>query len=356
MNLDNWPNMLEPLLRPSNSRRRKFWRGCVLGLILSVGFVDYITGSELSLLVFYCVPVALAVATLGLPGGVAAALLSIVSWLIGDFAAGMHYTSAFIPWWNAVIALVTFGIIIWLLAALLAVHRRLEELVRARTAALTDEICESQRLEREVLASAERERRIMGHDLHDGLCQHLAGTAIVAHVLADRIDQRDPELTSEARRVVALVQEAIHQSRLMAKGMLVPTVEDGDLPAALRELAEQVRTQFRVACAVELVDVPAVLAPEMAIQLYRIAQEAVSNAARHGQARLIRVAVTGRAHTLELAITDDGSGLPPPHARGQGMGLRVMGHRAAMVGGTCHAAALPAGGTLVHCRIPLSSA
>jgi len=353
MHLDNWPDTLGPLLRPATSLQRKFWRALILGLILACGFVDYLTGSELSLLVFYFAPVALAVATLGVPSGVAAAILSIVSWLAGDFAAGVHYAYVFVPFWNAAIALVAYGIMIWLVAALLAVHRRLEERVRARTAALTNEIAERERLERELLAVAERERRLIGHDLHDGLCQHLAGTAIVAHVLADRIDPRESVLAAEARRVVALVQEAIRQSRLLAKGMLLPTVEDGDLPAALRELAEQVRTQFRIACVVETTSLPAIIKPEIAIQLYRITQEAVSNAARHGHPRLISVVATGSSNAITLTITDDGTGLPAPAARGQGMGLRVMAHRATMTGGTCVASALPRTGTQVHCLIPL---
>src|ERR1700678_3195177 len=131
------------------SRRR--YMAATFALVAVIGVADYLTGFELSFLVFYLVPVCLAVASVGWRFGTLTAVLSVATWLAGDILAGAHFANPFVPGWNALIALCTYLVVIWLLASVIGLHRAMEERVRQRTAALTDEIAERVRLEKAVL-------------------------------------------------------------------------------------------------------------------------------------------------------------------------------------------------------------
>src|SRR5437016_13551102 len=102
-------------------------------------------------------------------------------------AAGAHYSRPFVPIWNAMILLVLYFIVVWLLHSLRQLHDELENKVRQRTLALTQEMAERSRLEKEILEISEREQRRIGHDLHDSLCQHLTATALAVQVLGQQL-------------------------------------------------------------------------------------------------------------------------------------------------------------------------
>jgi signal transduction histidine kinase len=321
------------------------------GLVAVIGAADYLTGFELSLLVFYFLPVCIAVASVGWRFGTLTAVLSVATWLVGDFAAGARFASSFVPVWNALIALGTYLIVIWLLASVIALHREMEERVRQRTAALTEEIAERVRLEKVVLEITERERRAIGHDLHDGLSQHLTGTALVAQALGASMAARAPQDAAELTKIVGLIEQGIEQTRSLAKGLLLAEIERDGLVSALQDLAATLRSQNRVDC--ELACGAAVSLDESgtATHLYRIAEEATRNAVRHGRAKRIELKLYTEGSSLVLAVRDHGSGLPPPSVRGQGLGLRIMAHRAAIIGATLTIEAPPSGGTLATCRL-----
>jgi signal transduction histidine kinase len=323
-------------------------------LVLLIGFADFRLGTEVSLQVFYFLPVALAVVARGPWFGVGISLACVASWVSGDIAAGARYSSLAVPVWNAAIVLSTYFVLVWLFATMLHLRDDLERRVAQRTAALAGEITERERLERSILEISERERRSIGHDLHDGLGQHLTGTAITGQLLADRLRERGAEETADARMVVDLVKTAITQTRHMAKGLLLADIDAEGLPAALFEFCATTAEQFRVACTF-VNEEPAVLLPPgtgVASHLFRIAQEAVRNAIRHGGAKHIEVRLHARNQGLTLVVQDDGSGLPPPAARGAGLGLRIMAHRAQMIGATCTIERAPTVGTIVQCTLP----
>jgi signal transduction histidine kinase len=322
------------------------------GLVAVIGTADYFTGFELSLLVFYFVPVCVAVAAVGWRFGTVIAVLSVATWLVGDFAAGARFANPFVPGWNALIALGTYLVVIWLLASVIALHREMEERVRERTADLTEQIAERVRLEKVVLEITERERRAIGHDLHDGLSQHLTGTALVAEALAARMAPRSPEDAAEVKKIIGLVEQGIEQTRSLAKGLLLAEIERDGLVSALQELAATIRSQSRADCELTCDAMVSLDESGTATHLYRIAEEATRNALRHGRAGRIaqRLFITGSSLVLE--VRDNGAGLPSPSARGQGLGLRIMAHRAAIIGATLSIGALPEGGTLVACRLP----
>jgi signal transduction histidine kinase len=322
-------------------------------MVAVIGAADFITGFELSMLVFYFIPVALAATTVGWPVGVGTALVSVGTWLAGDIAAGARYASPLIPIWNALIALSAYLVIVWLLANVMALHREMEDRVKQRTAALTEEIAERERLERVILEISERERRNIGHDLHDGLGQHLTGTALVAHALGEQLSARNAPEAAEMKTIVGLVEAGIDQTRSLAKGLLLAEVESEGLASALQEFAAATRSQHGVDCRFYSAGGIALAETGAATHVYRIAQEATRNAIRHGRAKKIAISLAAAGKELRLEVRDDGVGLPPPAGRGQGLGLRIMAHRAAMVGGRFSVEAQPKGGTLALCRLPL---
>jgi signal transduction histidine kinase len=323
-----------------------------ISLVAIIGLADYLTGFELSFLVFYFLPVFVAVASVGWRFGALTAILSVGTWLAGDFAAGAHFANPFVPVWNALIALGTYLIVVWLLASLIALHREMEERVRQRTLALTAEIAERVRLEKVVLDTTERERRAIGHDLHDGLGQHLTGTALVAQALGAKLSARSDEDAGEVGRIVALIEQGIEQTRSLAKGLLLAEIERDGLVAALNDLTAALGGQFNVNCVFSCDAVVNLDESGTATHVYRIAEEAARNAIRHGRASRVLVALSADAAALVLSVRDNGVGLPPPRDRGQGLGLRIMAHRAAIIGAAFSVAAQAGGGTTVVCRLP----
>ena len=336
-------------------RRQLTLATCVL--VLVIGLADFRFGIEASMQVFYFLPIALAVIARGWKFGVAVAGACVAIWVGGDVAAGARYPSLVVPVWNSAIALTIYLVLVWLLSSLLQLQHDLERRVEQRTAALASEIAERERLEKSVLEISERERRNIGHDLHDGLSQHLTGTAITGQLLADRLRERAAEETDDARKVVELVKTAIAQTRQMAKGLLLADIDAEGLPAALVEFCASTTGQFRVYCTFANQEPTGPLPSGNGVSnhLFRIAQEAVRNAVRHGGAKHIDVSLHTDNRSLSLVVQDDGTGLPPASLRGEGLGLRIMAHRAQMIGASFAIERAPGGGTIVQCKLPLQA-
>src|SRR5947207_12448243 len=132
-------------------RSCSFLIGAVLVIVLIVGLADYLTGFEIVFSVFYLMAVALAVWFVGASFGVLISILSVVAWLAGDLAAGVHYAAPSVAVWNGVIALAFYLVVVWLLSRLRSLHREVEHRVRQRTPALTPEEAERRRLETELV-------------------------------------------------------------------------------------------------------------------------------------------------------------------------------------------------------------
>lgn len=334
-------------------KQRQILALVTVALVLGIGLVDFFLGFEISLLVFYCLPVLLAVAARGWRFGVLIAFASVATWTFGDIAAGANYTQRLVPWWNAAIALGTYLIVVWLFHLVQTLLREMEDRVRDRTAALTAEIRERERLEKTVLEITERERRSIGHDLHDGLGQHLTGTAFAGQVLGEKLQARNlPEEEADAWKIVRLVEEGIEKTRLLAKGLLLAEIRHEGLASALHELALATSTQFRVSCTFATEGKCDVAEDGAATQLLRIAQEAVRNAIRHGGARKVDLRLAGDADAIVLTVRDYGHGFVRDAARRDGLGLRIMAHRAHIIGAEFTIAGVPDQGTLVCCRLP----
>lgn len=320
-------------------------------IVVAVGFVDFISSWDFSFSVFYLLALGLAAWFVGFRFALFISVLSVAVALVGDLANGARYSSRLIPWWNAFIALAFYLVVVALLAKLRAVYAHLEARVKERTLALTQEMAERERIERELLEISEREQRRIGRDLHDSLGQHLTGVALAGQVLEEKLAARGLPEAKDASHMVELVQEGISLSRKMAKGLHPIEIEADGLMQALEELAAISSDLFRVSCRFEC-DLP-VLIRDTATSghLYRITQEAVSNAVKHGKAKNIVVQLETLDDGIALRVKDDGVGLPAVRAQNEGMGLRIMAHRASMVGGKFNAQRNPEGGTIISCEL-----
>ena len=339
----------------SIDRRSRFFLILVsLAFLAAVGAIDYLTGFEISFSVFYLLGIGFATWFVGKRFGFVVSALSVVVWIFGDLAAGAHYSNLFIPVWNGLILTGFYFIVVWLLANLRRSQDELENKVRQRTQALTKEIAERERLEREILEVSEREQRRIGHDLHDGLCQHWAATAMAGQVLGEKLAAKSLPEAADATEVVRLVEDGITLTRNLAHGISPAEMETEGLVTAFREFTANISRMFKITCKFECDVPPQIDDTTTATHLYRIAQEAVNNALRHGKPKQIVISLSSRKGSVELTVEDDGSGLPDDWQKGRGMGTRIMAHRATMIGGKLSIEPNPTGGTFVKCTTALS--
>ncbi len=330
-------------------------RATFIGLaVLTVGIVgaaDYLTGFETSFSAFYLLAIGLAAWFISRAFAIFISVLSVVVSLAGDLAEGARFSSPVIPAWNAFVLLIFYLVVVWLLGNLRSVNRNLESQVRQRTLALTEEITERERLERELLEISEREQRRIGQDLHDSLCQQLTGATLAGQVLEEKLAALPSPLAVDAGKMVALVEESIDLSRKLAKGLHPVEMEADGLMLALEEYAGTASGLFKVVCRFECDSPVLIHDPATAGHLYRIAQEAVGNGIKHGKAKNLVIRLDANEENTILSIKDDGSGLPAVVPKNRGMGLRIMAHRTAMIGGRFQARGEPTGGTLVTCEL-----
>jgi signal transduction histidine kinase len=191
----------------------------------------------------------------------------------------------------------------------------------------------------------------LGQDLHDGLGQSMTGIACLAKVLQQRLSDINCAEAESAGNIATLMNDALAQTRRISRGLCPVVLDNNDIEAALEQLAENVRAMFSVNC--ELQFDPQIAIPNNAVtvHLYRIAQEAATNAVKHGQARNIVLSFVLAKSRLILRVKDDGRGFPADVPKGKGMGLRVMHHRARMIGATLSIRQAKEGGVLVTCSM-----
>jgi signal transduction histidine kinase len=318
-------------------------------LVVSITVVDYFIGINLSLAVVYLVPVSIAAAWFGARTAVAIVAVGTILRLAGDVMAVYPQMLPPYLWWNVIAGMSILAFVGWLVSSLFNAYRLLEVRFAARTSELATSVADRRRLELEVIEVASRERAAIGRELHDDLGQHLVATALAAQVLAHQLGtQRGGK---EAQAIVRWIEDAIARTRKLARGLLIVHIEPERLVAELDELAKTA-SQTGVAVRVVQQGESPIATPTQCAQLYRIAQEAVGNALRHGQPKSIEVTLATDETGTCLIVGDDGAGFAPDQ-RSDGMGLRIMQHRAQMIGASFSVMSEGANGTKVICRLPL---
>jgi PAS domain S-box-containing protein len=220
-------------------------------------------------------------------------------------------------------------------------------------------------LERQIIEASVAEQQRIGQDLHDGLCQDLIGIAFQCEFAARQLDQELPAKAASIRELAASVREAAGQARRLSHGLNPVNVGSGGLPTALEALALRISDSFKVNCTLRHDPLAEVGEDMAATHLYRIAQEAVSNAIKHGKARNIEIQLAATAGRVTLSVRDDGIGMakalrpmptgspPPAFPASSGIGMHTMRYRANMIGAVLEVRPHPRGGILVSCTLPI---
>jgi PAS domain S-box-containing protein len=216
------------------------------------------------------------------------------------------------------------------------------------------DITERKHLEKTILDISAREQRRIGQDLHDGLGQHLTGIAFMAKVQAQKLAEKQMPESADAIKIVRLVNDAISRARELAKGLAPVVFDSHGLMSALQLHVVEVQDLFGVSCCFQCE--PPVLIPDgtVATHLFHIAQEAITNAVKHAQARNILVRLSASEERGLLMIKDDGGGLVEPRGDNAGMGLQIMKYRADMIAGALEIRGDKTQGTVVSCRFPMN--
>lgn len=213
-----------------------------------------------------------------------------------------------------------------------AVAERTDELEQANRK-LQQEISERTKLEREIFQFGVEERRWMGQELHDNIGQRLTAIGFMAEALAKDLKLKLRDGFEQASRIGSQISETISQTRLLARGLNPVAVEAGGLAKALERLTRDVAETYRIDCQFSN---SGTSIPENALfehNLYRMAQQSITNAITHGHATRVRLQLTNDTRCLRMSIIDNGVGFERAHAEPRsGLGLRIMRYRCSVLG------------------------
>lgn len=312
---------------------------------LGIGWLDYITGFEVTLFVFYGIPIFLTVWWAGTRAGLFIAVLSGVVWWLANMNTNPYETQLGYAW-ALVNRLVYLCVVVFAVTAL----RNKQEADEARIQMLE----ERRQLEKDIVSVSEYEQQRIGQDLHDGICQQLAAIGCAARVLAEDLQAQGVQAAHDASLIEGSLQQVVMEARNLARGIFPVHVDRSGLAAALADLGKMMSRLTGIPIVVnDCVDVP-LDAPEVSMHLYRIAQEAVANAVKHSGATEIQVAMKLEDEMLELRVEDNGKGMPQSsRTRSDGMGLRTMHYRAQALRAVLAVEPRSQGGTMVSCRVKL---
>ena len=214
------------------------------------------------------------------------------------------------------------------------------------------DITERRRLEQEALRISDQERRRIGQDLHDNLGQMLTGIGLIAQNLARTMESRGQEEAKDLAEITDLIKEADQYARTLARGLIPVDLAVTGLVAALERLALNAERLFGIRCSFEQLGSVLIHDNIVATHLYRIAQEAVSNAVKHGKAKHVRMMLASGQGRLRLRVVDDGIGFPEDlDEHRPGMGVRIMQYRARVIGATLEIARGVEKGTIITCTL-----
>src|SRR5215468_6898241 len=308
--------------------------------LLVIAAVDFVTDDKIRLGLLYAVPIFGLAWFCGRKWGIAAAVSASLVWWYVNWSTGDPILHSSSEAWETSRHFAFFLIVAWVGHAL----RKKSDIAADRVALLEHSL----RLEREIVNISEAQQRRIGQDLHDGLCQYLAGVTCGASSLRDDLEKLDVRAEADsASELVKLLQDAVVQTRDLAHGLVPAQVSRLGLVLALESLAQSVARMHGLTCRFQFHGGSPNWDEQIAMHLYRIAQEAINNATRHGKARNILVFLDAIDHSISLRVSDDGVGISDSYL--EGMGLTIMRYRARSIGGELTIERRNGTGTTVSC-------
>ncbi len=211
------------------------------------------------------------------------------------------------------------------------------------------DITERKRLEREIIEISNREQQRIGQDLHDGLGQELTGIELLCQVLEQKLAGKAKAESKLAGKIAEHIRDTISHTRKLARGLSPVELEINGFTSALQELAAHAQNLFHVECRLECPELVLIRNNVFATHLFRIVQEAVNNAVKHGRAKHIHISVLPAGDKIIMQVADDGIGCAKASPKNAGMGLHTMKYRAGVVGATLEVRSSAGAGTKVIC-------
>jgi PAS domain S-box-containing protein len=213
------------------------------------------------------------------------------------------------------------------------------------------DVTERKRLERGIVEASDSEMRRIGHDLHDGVGQQLTALALLCASLQQELQTNAPQSVDPLKKIGNELHDVIRQIRMLSHGLAPISFEQNGLAEALRRLASNTSYATRVQCEFQEPQNDTACDANTAAQLYRIGQEAVTNALKHSRATQIRISLETSRDRTELRVSDNGQGFPQKSANGQGLGMHAMKFRADVIGAELHIVSENRKGTCITCTV-----
>lgn len=315
-----------------------------LALLFVVGFIDYITGYEVTVFPFYSIPILFAMWLHGRNLAIVISVLSTLSWLLQDTASHHPYSQEWYQIWDAVVRFMFFLLVMGLASAV----RHQRDANRARIELLE----RAAELEHEIISISEREQERIACDLHDSLGQYLVAIGMSADSLKDDLEKEELRGAQEAGKIADLLHNAVVQIRDISRGLSPVDRDEGGLEAALEELADGAARLSGISCSFICDGNIPLRDNTQAVHLFRIAQEALNNAIKHARPKVIVIALKAVNGSLTLRVSDDGIGLKANGSKERkGMGFNIMRYRARALGGTLEIEPNAPTGTVVTCSL-----
>ena len=316
-------------------------------IVVLIGWLDAITDWEVSMFVFYALPILLAVWWVGKRSGYFFATLSAIIWWFAN--TDSHPYSTQIGYiWAVTSRWVFFIVVSWSSHAVRKKQQGDAEQIR--------QLEERRQLEHDIVAVSEHEQQRIGQDLHDGLCQQLAAISCAQHILASDLRAQSNPASQDATLIEEAIQQAMIEARTLARGIFPIQVGASGLVVALNDLAQMTTRLTGAEISVTEATPNSCLEPEVTMHLYRIAQEAVSNALRHGRATEVVISTRMEAGDFILIVEDNGCGFDDMRKNAvDGMGLRTMRYRAQSLHAQLEVGSRPSGGSFVCVKLDLNN-
>jgi signal transduction histidine kinase len=310
-----------------------------------IGVLDFLSGWDVSLFLLYALPILIVTWYGGRRAATACAVACGIIWFLANYNVH-NYASTSAYAWAAINRLVY---LLFVAVGGFALKRQQEEM-RGHM----DALMRTRELEQEIVRVSEREQMRIGQDLHDGLCQNLAAIDCAAACLRADLEARALPEADTARMIQSLLKDAVVEARNLARGIFPVQMDAEGLPAALQELVSTTNRLRQVPVMLEVHGDVKIGDPQVGMHLYRIAQEALSNAVRHAEAHRVDIELTRETKGVTMIIADNGRGFRALHSSSPGMGLRTMRYRARLIDAEFSVDTQPAGGTLIRCCVPLA--